>query len=80
MDPLLAVSEVPILWLTFWQLVIISSLAWYAGLMFYVAWKGAGEIARLTRHQGMPSEEGPQSRHHGEPSVAKTGEDAPVNP
>jgi hypothetical protein len=40
------------LFLIFWTAVIFASIAWYAFLLFYVAFKGAREIRRMTKELG----------------------------
>lgn len=37
---------------TFWTVLIFSSIAWYGFLVFYVGWKAGHEIKTLTRTLG----------------------------
>ncbi len=41
----------------FWTLIVFSSIAWYAFLLFYVGFKGGRELFVLTRELGKRGEE-----------------------
>ena len=36
-------------WLVIWTVVIFTSIAWYAVLLFYVGWLGGRECHRMTK-------------------------------
>ncbi|MBP7825703.1 MAG: hypothetical protein BWX84_02395 [Verrucomicrobia bacterium ADurb.Bin118] len=38
----------------FWTIIIFLSIAWYGFLLFYVGYKGGGEIIRMTRDLRKP--------------------------
>lgn len=35
--------------IVFWAVMIFSSIAWYAALLFYVGYKGGTEIIRMAK-------------------------------
>ena len=48
------------IFIIFWAVMIFSSIAWYAFLLFYVCFKGGREIGRMTRKLKQQSSPGPK--------------------
>lgn len=51
-----------ILLITLWTILVFSSIAWYAFLLFYIGYKGGVEIRQMTKDLGERNDAAAQNK------------------